>query len=122
MGVWRVKANKQAMATHVKFIAFPRMSSGNLCPAPNVQESEVIYGILAQDTSPRLEVEPGKLINATLKILTGYRGGLLYLEGGVNIFRFEPKTEFGNGYTSPPTVGLIETVKVGEWIAEVEYV
>ena len=110
------------MATHVKFIAFPRMCSGNLCPAPNVQESEVIYSILSQDTSPRLEVEPGKLINATLKILTGYRGALLYLEGGVNIFRFEPKTAFGNGYTSPPTVGLIETVKVGEWIADVEYV
>ena len=110
------------MATHVKFIAFPRMCPGNLFPAPNVQETTVIYSILSKDTSPRLEVEPGKLINATLKILTGYRGALLYLEGGLNIFRFEPKTEFGNGYTSPPTVGLIETVKIGEWIAEVEYV
>ena len=98
------------------------MCPGNLFPAPNVQETTVIYSILSKDTSPKLEVEPGKLINATLKILTGYRGALLYLEGGVNIFRLEPKTEFGNGYTSPPTVGLIETVKVGEWIAEVEYV
>jgi len=110
------------MATHIKFIAFPRMCQGNLCPAPNVQETEAIYNILSKDTSPRLEVEPGKLINASLKILTGYRGSLLYLEGGLNIFRFEPKTLYGNGYTSPPTVGLIETVKVGEWLAEVEYV
>jgi len=110
------------MATHVKFVSFLRECSGNLCPAPNVQEIEVIYSILSKDTSPRLEIDPEKLVNATLKILTGYRGALLYLEGGLNIFRLEPKTEFGNGYTSPPIVGVIETVKVGEWLAEVEYV
>ena len=110
------------MATHVKFVSFLRECGGNLCPAPNVQETEEIFSVLSKDTSPRLEIDSEKLVNVTLKILTGYRGGLLYLEGGLTIFRFEPKTVHGNGYTSHPAVGVIETVKVGEWIAEVEYV
>lgn len=112
-----------AMATAVKFISFRPCTFGNLRPAPNVTDSEAIRDAVAADATPRLERTPEALQDKVLKIITTYRSALLWLEGGVLIYRHAPKTDGGNGYLGWPTKDLIEEVVVGEdWIAEVEFV
>ena len=110
------------MATHVKFISFRPCTLGNLRPAPNVTESEAIREAVAADETPRIEGTPDALQNKVLKIITAYRSALLWLEGGVLIYRHTPKTAGGSGYAGWPTKDLIEEVVVDEdWIAEVEF-
>jgi len=106
----------------VKFLSFHASHFGTLMPAPSVLEIEKINMAAMADPSPRLEVVPDNLVNKKLKIIADYRGGLMYLEGGLTIHRFDPKTGGVNGYTDWPIEGTIESVKIGDWIAEVEFV
>lgn len=110
-------------STALKFLSFrPHPYPGGLWPAPSVKECEEIAEVLKGDTSERLQIDPAKLTEKTLKILTSYRGGSMYLEGGLSIHRYSPKTCCGNGYSGWPDPGLVEEVNIGEWIAEVEFV
>ena len=112
---------KSKMAS-VKFISFDRQTECMLEPAPSIMEEEAISQARKADTSPRLSVDPEKLMNKTVKIIADYRGALLYTEGGLKIHRFAPKAGFCNQYTGHPILGTIEDVKVGDWFAQVEFV
>jgi hypothetical protein len=68
----------------------------------------------------RLKRHPDDLLDKELKVLTDYRGSVLYLEGGVDIVRLYPKTI--HLWAHPPKKGDQETAIVGEWVAEIEYV
>ena len=114
-------AQKSKMAS-VKFISFDRQTECMLEPAPSIMEEHEIYEALKADTTPRLSIDPEKLLNKTVKIIADYRGGLLYTEGGLKIHRFAPKAGFCNQYTASPLLGTIEDVKVGDWFAQVEFV
>ena len=110
------------MAT-VKFLTFRAMPhTGNLMPAPSVRECEEISAAYAADTSPQLTWDPDALVNKELKVITTYRGNLVYLEGGLAFHRFDPKSPGANGYSSWPAKGTVEEVHAGNWVAEVEYV
>lgn len=108
--------------TSVKFLAFRDTRVGNLTPAPNVLEAAEIAAACSKDTSPRLEPHPDALMNKVLKVLTHYRGNLLFLEGGIAIHRFDPKTCVGNGYAMWPSPGLVEEVHVEGYTATVEFI
>ncbi len=110
-------------ATTLKFLSFqPRVNSNNLAPAPSTRDWEEITEVLRTDTSERLEVSPDKLTGKTVKILTSYRGGTLYTEGGLSIVRYEPKTCGVNEYSGWPIKGLVENVIVNRnWYADIEY-
>jgi hypothetical protein len=110
------------MATSVKFLSFTPITIGNLRPTPNVTEAEAIHATLAADTTPRLEPTPEALQDKELKILTSYRSAVMWLEGGVMITRVAIKTAGGNGYAGWPPIGLVETVLLNDWTAEVEFV
>ena len=106
----------------VKFISFDRQTECMLEPAPSAAEEKAIFEALAADKTPRLEVNPAILLNKTVKIITDYRGGLLYTEGGLKIHRYAPKSGFFNQYARAPIVGTTENVKVGGWFAKIEFV
>lgn len=111
------------MATSVKFLNFRPCDFGNLRPSPNVTDGEGIRAELDADLSPRLEPIPDDLQGKELKILTSYRSYLIWIAGGVVIYRHAPKTAGGSGYAGWPPKGLMEEVVVGDdWIAEVEFV
>jgi hypothetical protein len=111
------------MATSVKFLNFRPCTFGNLRPAPNATESEAIHAAVMADTTPRIPITPNDLQDKNLMIIVSYRSSLLWLEGGVVIYRHDPKTEGGAGYAGWPTKDLVEEVTVGDkWIAEVQFV
>jgi len=106
--------------TSVKFLSFKERDFGNLAPCPNVDEMRHIAEVMKGDPTPRLKRHPGDLLDKELKVLADYRGSVLYIEGGVDIVRLSPKTI--NLWAYPPKKGDRETVIVGEWVAEIEYV
>jgi hypothetical protein len=108
-------------ATSVKFLSFTPITFGNLRPAPNVRECEEISEALKSDTTPRLSPTPDDLQGKELKVITSYRGCLVWLEGGVVITRTCPKTVGVNGYSGWPPTGTKETVLLDDWSAEVEF-
>jgi hypothetical protein len=111
------------MASSVKFLSFRPCTIGNLRPAPNVTDSEEIHAAVSADQSPCLEPTPADLKDKHLKIISSYRSALIWLEGGVMIYRNDPKTEGGHGYAGWPPKGTMEEVIVGDdWFAEVEFV
>jgi hypothetical protein len=110
------------MATSVKFLSFRPCTVGNLRPAPNVSDAADISAALDADTTPRLEPTPEDLQDKKLKIISSYRSALMWLEGGVMIYRNDPKTEGGHGYAGWPPIGTKEEVLLNEWAAEVEFV
>ena len=110
------------MATTVKFLSFRPLNIGNLRPTPNVAEWEAISACLAADTTPPLEPTPEALKDKELNVLANYRGGVLWLEGGVSITRCSPKTAGGHGCAGWPPSGLKEEVLLNDWAAEVEFV
>lgn len=110
------------MATTIKFLSFRPCTVGTLRPAPNVTDCEEISAALDADTSPRIESTPEGLQDKKLKILASYRSSLMWLEGGVGIYRHAPKTPGGGGYAGWPPVGHMEEVIVDDdWFAEVEF-
>ena len=80
---------------------------GNLAPAPSVRDWEEIREALDSDTTPRF-TSPAEFLGLPLEVLATYRGGLIYLAGGVVFYRLSPTTQIGNGYTSMPTSNVIE--------------
>ena len=110
------------MATSVKFLSFQPCTFGNLRPAPNVTEMNIINDAIMADTTPRLASTPADLQDKVLKIIGDYRAGLFWLEGGVIAMRLKTKTVSGNGYAGWPHVGLHETVLLDDWTAEIEFV
>jgi hypothetical protein len=106
----------------VKFLSFSECTLPYLMPAPSVRDCEEISEAMAADQTPRLELNPDALLNKELKVIATYRGCLMYLEGGQMIHRIDPKTVGGNGYAGWPSKGITETVRIGGWRAEVEYV
>jgi len=111
------------MATSVKFLSFRPCNVGLLRPAPSVMDYEEIHTALDADLSPRLEPTPTDLQDMELRILTSYRSSLIWLAGGVVIYRHAPKTRGGAGYAGWPPVGLMEEVIVeDDWFAKVEFV
>ena len=109
-------------ATSIKFLSFLPAIFGGLRPAPNVAETEYISAAVAADTTPRFDPTPEDLQDKELKIIANYRGALMWLEGGVVVYRHDPKTEGGGGYAGWPPVGLKETVLLNDRSAEVEFV
>lgn len=111
------------MATSVKFMSFRPSTFGGLRPAPSVVDYEEIHAALDADLSPHLESNPTDLQEMELRILTSYRSSLIWLAGGVVIYRHAPKTRGGGGYSGWPPSGLKEEVLLGDdWIAEIEFV
>jgi hypothetical protein len=111
------------MATSVKFLSFRPCTFGTLRPAPNVTDCEEISAALDADPSPRIVVSPDGLQDKKLNIITSYRSSLMWLEGGVGIYRHAPKTRGGSGYAGWPPAGLMEEVIVDdEWFADIEFV
>jgi hypothetical protein len=110
------------MASSVKFLSFRPHTFGGLRPAPNVTECDAISAAVAADPTPHLDTTPEALQGKELKIITTYRSALLWLEGGVVIYRHAAKTVGGNGYEGWPLKELVEEVIMGDWIAEVEFV
>jgi len=113
----------KAMATHVKFLSFRPCTLGTLRPAPSVTDCEEMSAAIEADTSPREDPTPNGLQDKKLKIITSYRSSLMWLAGGVGIYRNAPNTRGGNGYAGWPPTGLVEEVIVDDdWFAEVEFV
>ena len=110
------------MATQVKFLQFTMSGSPGLAPTPNVSEEMEISSVLSKDETPRLSRDPEVLTGKTLKILANYRQALLHLEGGLAIVRIAPVNGRVNQYTTDPVPGTKETVTLGDWYAEVEFV
>lgn len=106
----------------VKFISFTQAPVCMLEPAPSIRDITAIYEAYDADTTPRLEIDPVKLVNTTVKVIADYRGSLLYTEGGLKIHRFAPTTGFINQYTGWPVSGTSETVRIGDFYAKVEFV
>ena len=111
------------MMPSIKFVSFDMNNAAGLAPAPSIAEEEAIREVLKGDMTPKLEWTPEALLNKELKILTDYRGGLLYTEGGLQVVRINvDRSLIFNQYTGFPEVGTRETVKIGDWYATVEYV
>ena len=93
-----------------------------LWPAPNVIEWEYIGHATATDPMPR--VTDTNFMNSPMKILTDYRGALLFVEGGIQVYR--PRGAGVNQYMYYPVIGTDEEVYVRvngvEYIAQVTYV
>jgi hypothetical protein len=111
-----------AAATSVKFLSFHPCTFGGLRPAPSVMDCAEISAALEADTTPRLDPTPEDLQGKQLKIISSYRSALMWLEGGVAIYRNDPKTAGGHGYAGWPPIGIKEEVLLDDWAAEVEFV
>ena len=95
-----------------------------LAPTPNVSETMYITDILKQDTTPRIS----NFTDATLTILTSYRGWILYCAGDVTVERHSPhpSANGGNGLVSLPAENGAEedvyiTSSAGKFCARVRF-
>ena len=69
----------------IKFITLgERIDGCMLTPAPSVRDWEYIKEALDKDTHPQVMTKD-ELLAKPLKVLETYRGGILYLEGGVSV-------------------------------------
>ena len=114
-----IKRKPKRMTT-LKFLNFRENPYPGLWPAPNVREMDEIDAELAKDTMPKQTVDPEQLTNKEFKILTDYRGSLLFLEGGLRVYR--TWADGVNGYAYFPVKGQREEVKIGNWYADAEYI
>jgi hypothetical protein len=80
----------------IKFITLGERIDGNmLTPAPSVRDWEYIKEELDKDTHPRvMTVE--ELLAKPFKVLESYRGGILYLEGGISVIYNSSKNYNGH--------------------------
>jgi len=80
-----------------------------LCSTPNVTESEHISESLRAHQVPAIT----DLMNAgCIRILNNYRGWNLYCEGGVTVYRKNPKSEGGHGFAGQPIPGSEEEADI----------
>jgi hypothetical protein len=90
-----------------------------LTPAPNVTEWEEITRIMKKDASELIT----DLKAQSIKVLTHYRGYMLYCKGGVIVYRYAPNSEDVNGHSYFPDHGTEEDVVInGQFMARVKYV
>lgn len=107
---------------HIEILSLDATPISPLMPAPNVTEYEYISEYLRADTRPVIK----DLATAGLiEILANYRGYLLYCNGGVMVYRNNPKTPGGHGRVGMPEPGIEEDVfivaKSGNFYAKVVY-
>lgn len=76
-------------------------------PTPNVTESEQIWDISQEDKTPPITDFVGA---GPIKILTHYRGNMVYCAGCVSIHRVNSSTAACNGYSPFPPPGTVEDV------------
>jgi hypothetical protein len=74
-----------------------------LMPAPSVHDGEIISSYLETE-----QISDRGLEDGPLRILTHYRGSMLYLDNGALVYRWMPKTAGGNGLVSIPETPTIE--------------
>ena len=93
-----------------------------LWPAPSVLDWEHIGNATSTDPMPR--ITDINFMNSPMKILTDYRGMLLFVEGGIQVYRVRGAGV--NQYRYYPVIGSEEEVYVRvngeEYIAQVTYV
>lgn len=113
------------MAVHIRLLDYTPATGGILWPAPSVRDHEHFQIALEMDTTPPL-VHPEDMHMRVFKVLCDYRGALLYVEGGVQVFRYAPRSEWYNGSTCFPVPGTIEDCRmyVGgtEYMSRIEFV
>ena len=78
---------------YVEVLDLYRINDSPLFPAPSARDFELIQNKPYNNLS--LQDQP-------LEVLFDYRGGLLYLENGAQVYRYDPSSEGGNGYTGLP--------------------
>ena len=89
-----------------------------LTPAPNVTEVNEITRILKEDASDPIT----DLKAQSIKVLTHYRGYMLYCQGGVTVHRYAPNSDDVNGHSYFPDHGTEEDVVInGQFKARVKY-
>ena len=79
-----------------------------LRPAPNVTDTEYIIEALSRHKVPDIT----DLMAGPIRILATYRGWNLYCEGGVTVYRTEPKSNGGHGFAGEPLIGSAENVTI----------
>jgi len=111
------------MATQVKFTSFFPAVGGALWPYPGGEDLERIQDEISKNDSPPIDKRIIKKI--TPKIICDYHRVLLYVEGGMTIFRTSP-TRDENGAVIIPPPGTTENVRItlgdGEYMSKIEFV
>ena len=103
---------------HAKILSLERLEAPALMPAPNVTDWEVIAAALAQTPSTNKG-----LMDGLHKIVTTYRGGLLYLDNGAVMYRYDTAAYSANGHLGAPVGEEGCFVGLGDewWTARVVY-
>jgi hypothetical protein len=100
---------KMTISVTVLSLASAHRDEFALAPTPNSAETSYIQQTIEESGVPPIH----DLIGAgPLKILSGYRGWLLYCEGGVSIHRIAPKSQGGHGYAGGAIPGTEEDVEL----------
>ena len=97
------------MARHLTVLSAKWSAPMGLAPTPNVTDLEHIITVRNAHQAPDIQdlVAAGPIL-----ILTSYRGWNLYCEGGVTVYRDNPKSEGGHGFAGEPIVGTTENVTI----------
>ena len=113
----KIISNQMAIPT-IMFTSIRPSLTNMLWPAPNVLDWEHIGNATSTDPMPR--ITDTDFMISPMKILTDYRGTLLFVEGGIQVYRVR-----GAGVYYP-IIGSEEEVYVRvngkEYIAQVKYV
>lgn len=78
---------------YVEVISTSIINDHPLFPAPGVRDMEHLSNVSL--TSKSLQSGP-------LEVIMNYRGVLLYLENGAQVYRSSPSSESNNGFTGTP--------------------
>lgn len=113
------------MAVHIRVLTYEPATGGILWPAPSVRDVEHFRIAMEADALPPFN-HPEDALMRPLKVLCDYRGTLLFTEGGTQVFRCAPKSEWYNGAAVFPHPGTIEDCRmyVGgtEFMVQIEFV
>jgi hypothetical protein len=111
------------MAVQIKISSFSPAIGGVLWPYPTGGDLEAIQAIMSSDKTPVIS-DPINALFRPIKVICDYHKVLLYLEGGITVFRTDPVTE-GGVVIFPPS-GTIEDVRItighGEYMSKIEFV
>jgi len=111
------------MAVQIKISSFSPAIGAVLWQYPSGGDLEAIQAIIAKDASPPIS-DPINALFRPNKVICDYHKILLYLEGGITVFRTDPVTE-GGVVIFPPS-GTIEDVRMtighGEYMSKIEFV
>lgn len=103
---------------YAKILSLESMAYPPLLPAPSVTDSEFISAALAQ--TPRTDKD---LMDGPHKVVTSYRGGLVYLDNGAVMYRYDSEASGANGHLGAPVgeEGCYVGHRGGWWRARVAY-